>query len=337
MTVELNALPKAELHIHIEGALRPELVFQLAERNGIALPWDDVAELESEYEFSDLVSFLGLYYRCMDVLRTSDDFRDLVRDYAAHAGPQGVRHAELFFDPQAHTSRGVAIDTVIDGLLAGLEDAHAEHGLTGGLILCFVRDRPVAEAMETLESVAGRAHQLIGVGLDSAEVGFPPELFEDVYRRAAELGLHLVAHAGEEGPADYIRTALDVLHVERVDHGVRVLEDQDLVDRMARERIPLTVCPLSNERLRVVQRMADHPLPAMMAAGLLVTVNSDDPAYFGGYAGDNFRALERHLGLTAEQLRGLAAASVEASFADSARKAELLDQISRRSTVPSAR
>lgn len=323
----LDALPKVELHIHIEGALRPELVFRLAARNRLTLPWPSIDALQAEHEFTDLGSFLQLYYRCMDVLRTAEDFRDLVRDYVEISAPQGLRHAELFFDPQAHTARGVDVDTVLDGLLAGLAEARATHGVTGGLILCFLRDRPVDEAMATLESVAPRAADLLGVGLDSAEVGYPPALFTEVFRRAAELGLHRVAHAGEEGPADYIRSALDDLGIERIDHGVRILDDPDLVARVAGEQVPLTVCPLSNDRLRVVETLADHPLRELLAAGLLVTVNSDDPAYFGGFIGTAYARTAHSLDLDDATLRTLAGNAVRASFADDARRADLAAEV----------
>jgi len=324
---DVHALPKAELHIHVEGSLEPELVFSLARRNGVQLPWASVEQLQAEKEFTDLQSFLDLYYSCMSVLRTVRDFRDLAHDYFRRAYAQGVHHAELFFDPQAHTTRGVLVDDVIDGLLEGIADAEEELGVSGGLILCILRDRPVEEALDTLESVRHRADELIGIGLDSAELGHPPALFAEVYERAAAMGLHLVAHAGEEGPADYVRQALDVLHVERIDHGVRSMDDPQLVKRLAEERIPLTVCPLSNKRLRVTPDLAEHPLKRMLDAGIVATVNSDDPAYFGGYAGDNFAAIRDALALTTPQLRLLAENSVLASFAGQRRKSALLAQI----------
>ncbi|WP_440711339.1 adenosine deaminase [Herbiconiux sp. YIM B11900] len=320
-------LPLAELHIHIEGALEPELVFALAERNGIELPWGSVDRLRSLHEFDDVPSFLDLYYRCMDVLRTADDFRDLALAYFRRAHPDGVRHAELFFDPQAHTSRGVTIDDVLDGLTAGLEQARDELGISGGLILCILRDLPVGDALETLASVEHRIGDLLGLGLDSAELGHPPAQFAPVYQRARELGLRLVAHAGEEGPASYVSEALDVLGVERIDHGVRCLDDEVLVSRLRDEAIPLTVCPFSNVRLKVVDSLAEHPLKRMLDAGLLVTVNSDDPAYFGGYLGANLEGVADALQLSREEVRRLAANSVDASFASPQRKAELSAQI----------
>ncbi|GER21995.1 adenine deaminase [Zafaria cholistanensis] len=317
-------LPKAELHLHIEGTLEPEAAFRMAARNGVRLPYADVEELRARYAFTDLVSFLDVYYECMAALRTEEDFAELCETYLRTAVGQGVRHVEMFFDPQAHTSRGVPVDTVIDGLLAGFARVAAREDLTGGLILCFLRDRPVAEAAETLESVRHRASDLIGVGLDSAEVGFPPSLFEGVFAAARALGLHVVAHAGEEGPVKYIEQALDLLHVERIDHGVRCMESPAMVARLRAERIPLTVCPLSNLRLGVVSDLADHPLPAMLGEDLLVTINSDDPAYFGGYVADNFAAVAGALGLDEEQLELVARNSINASFAPAGRKAQLL-------------
>jgi adenosine deaminase len=326
-TSPTSSLPKAELHLHIEGTLEPEMVFALAHKNDIVLPWASVEELRGLYSFTDLQSFLDLYYAGMAVLQTEDDFAELAGAYLTRAAQQGVRHAEIFFDPQAHTSRGIAIDTVIDGLLRALADAHDKTGITGGLILCFLRDQPAADAMATLESVAARSGDLLGVGLDSAEVGYPPSLFEAVFARARDLGLHVVAHAGEEGPPSYVWEALDLLKVERVDHGVRSLEDPLLVERLRTERIPLTVCPLSNVRLGGVASLDLHALPAMLEAGLVVTVNSDDPAYFGGYIDDNYGAVADALGLDAEQLRAVAAFSIEASFLDADAKSALLGEI----------
>ncbi|WP_436888834.1 adenosine deaminase [Nocardiopsis dassonvillei] len=316
-------LPKAELHLHIEGTLEPELAFALAHRNRITLPYATVDELRAAYRFTDLQSFLDLYYALMDVLRTEADFTDLTRAYLARAAAQGVRHAEIFFDPQAHTARGVDLDTVIAGITAALDTAQTDHGMSTHLILCFLRDRPAAEAMDTLNAARPHLDRIIGVGLDSAEVGHPPNDFAQVFAAARDLGLRLVAHAGEEGPPDYIRQALD-LGVERIDHGIRALEDPDLLARLAATRTPLTVCPMSNVRLRAVDTMAAHPLPALMDAGLLVTVNSDDPAYFGGYVDDNYRALAEHLHLDEERLRTLARNSFEASFLPADRKKELI-------------
>jgi adenosine deaminase len=325
----VTALPTAELHLHIEGTLEPETAFELAARNGVDLPYPDLEALRDAYRFADLQGFLDLYYACMAVLRTRDDFRLLAARYLDRARAQGVRHVEMFFDPQAHTGRGVPIDDVVDGLLDALraEQDHDDDAISGGLILCFLRDRPTDEALATLESVAHRAGDLLGVGLDSAEVGYPPSLFVDVFDRAAELGLHRVAHAGEEGPPAYVHEALDLLHAERIDHGVRSLEDPALVARLVAERIPLTVCPFSNVALRVVPDLADHPLPTMLDAGLVVTINSDDPAYFGGYVGDNLDALTATFDLDDDTLALLARNAVEASFAPDARKARLTELV----------
>lgn len=309
-------LPKAELHLHIEGTLEPELAFALAARNGVELPFADTAELRNAYDFKDLQSFLDLYYGLMAVLRTEDDFAELADAYLARAAAQGVRHAEIFFDPQAHTARGVPIGMVIEGLGRALDAARDRHGVSTRLIMCFLRDEPAESALATLREAEPYLRRITGVGLDSAEVGHPPSKFREVYEAAAALGLRRVAHAGEEGPAAYVREALDVLGVERIDHGLRSMEDPDLVARLVRERVPLTLCPLSNVRLRAVDRLADHPLPRMMAAGLVCTVNSDDPAYFGGYVGDNFRAVREALPLGDEELRELARNSFLASFLD---------------------
>ncbi|MBW8482816.1 adenosine deaminase [Actinomadura parmotrematis] len=311
----INPVPKAELHLHIEGTLEPELALSLAARNGLALPYASADELRAAYEFADLRSFLNLYYRLMEVLRTEDDFADLADAYLERAAAQGVRHAEIFFDPQAHTGRGVPLEAVLGGLGRALTGAAGRHGVTTRLILCFLRDEPVSSALATFEAARPWFGTLItGVGLDSAEVGHPPAAFRAVYDLARDAGLHLVAHAGEEGPPEYVTEALDVLGVQRIDHGIRSMEDPALVARLVREQVPLTVCPLSNVRLRCVERLADHPLPAMLEAGLLVTVNSDDPSYFGGYAGDNFDAVRRELGLGEAELRRLAANSFRASF-----------------------
>ncbi|GGU40981.1 adenosine deaminase [Streptomyces lavendofoliae] len=311
-----EALPKAELHLHIEGTLEPELAFALAARNGVDLPYADTEELRAAYLFSDLQSFLDLYYGLMAVLRTADDFTELADAYLARAARQGVRHAEIFFDPQAHTERGVPLGTVVEGLARALDRSEERHGVSTQLIMCFLRDRSAESAMETLRAAEPYLHHIVGVGLDSAEVGHPPSKFAEVYAAAGALGLRKVAHAGEEGPPAYVREALDVLGVERIDHGLRAMEDGELVERLVRERVPLTLCPLSNVRLRAVDVLEDHPLPSMMAAGLLVTVNSDDPAYFGGYVGDTFHAVHEALGIGQEQLRELARNSFLASFLD---------------------
>ncbi|MEV0179251.1 adenosine deaminase [Streptomyces sp. NPDC050625] len=309
-------LPKAELHLHVEGTLEPELAFRLAGRNGVRLPYADTDELRKAYQFDDLQSFLNLYYELMAVLRTERDFEDLANEYLARAAAQGVRHAEIFFDPQAHIARGVSMGTVVEGLWRALGRSEENHGVSTRLIMCFLRDESADSALRTLEAARPYFDRITGVGLDSAEVGHPPVKFREVYEAAAELGLRRVAHAGEEGPPAYITEALDVLGVERVDHGLRCLEDPALVERLVRERIPLTLCPLSNVRLRAVDVLAEHPLRAMIEAGLLCTVNSDDPAYFGGYVADNYHAVRDALGLTKEQMRELARNSFLASFLD---------------------
>ncbi|SEL67874.1 adenosine deaminase [Streptacidiphilus jiangxiensis] len=326
----MSPLPKAELHLHIEGTLEPELAFELAHRNGVDLPYADPDQLRAAYAFSDLQSFLDLYYQLMDVLRTEDDFTALAEAYLARAAREGVRHAEIFFDPQAHTSRGVELDAVVRGLRRALDASMERHGISTKLIMCFLRDLPQESALSTFEACRpyfGTA--IAGVGLDSAEVGNPASKFADVYRLAREAGLHLVAHAGEEGGPDYVWEALDVLGVERIDHGIRAIEDPKLVERLVTDRIPLTVCPFSNVRLRCVDTLAEHPLPAMLAAGLQVTLNSDDPAYFGGYVDENFVGVRDALGLSDEQLRLLARNSFDASFLedDEERRAELLAEV----------
>ncbi|MGW1372914.1 adenosine deaminase [Streptomyces sp. NPDC002446] len=320
-------LPKAELHLHIEGTLEPELAFALAERNGVKLPYATEDELRRAYSFADLQSFLNLYYALMAVLRTEDDFADLAHAYLARAKEQGVRHAEIFFDPQAHTARGVPVGTVIDGLARALDAAQETYGISTRLIMCFLRDESAESALATFEAARPYLHRITAVGLDSAEVGHPPAKFEEVFALARQAGLKCVAHAGEEGPAAYVWEALDVLGVDRIDHGVRCMEDERLVARLAAEQVPLTVCPLSNVRLRVIDDLADHPLPAMLDAGLLVTVNSDDPAYFGGYADDNFTAVRDALGLDPETLRTLARNSFRASFLDEATREKYLREV----------
>ncbi|MGW9132157.1 adenosine deaminase [Streptomyces sp. NPDC055681] len=309
-------LPKAELHLHIEGTLEPELAFVLAARNGVVLPYADTEELRTAYLFDDLQTFLDLYYALMAVLRTEQDFEELADAYLTRAAAQGVRHAEIFFDPQAHTARGVPIGTVVEGLGRALDRSEEEHGISTQLIMCFLRDQTAASALETLEAAKPYLHRISAVGLDSAEVGHPPVKFREVYEAAEALGLRKVAHAGEEGPPEYIREALDILGVERIDHGLRCMEDPELVKRLVAERVPLTLCPLSNVRLRAVDTLEDHPLRAMLDAGLVCTVNSDDPAYFGGYVGDTFHAVREALGLEREQLRTLARNSFEAAFLD---------------------
>lgn len=317
-------LPKAELHLHIEGTLEPELAFSLAARNGVTLPYADTEELRKAYLFDDLQSFLDLYYGLMAVLRTEADFEELADAYLARAAGQGVRHAEIFFDPQAHMARGVAIGTVIEGLGRALDRSVERHGISTKLIMCFLRDESAESALETLEAAKPHLHRIVGVGLDSAEVGHPPVKFREVYEAAAALGLRRVAHAGEEGPPAYITESLDVLGVERIDHGLRCMEDPELVERLVRERVPLTLCPLSNVRLRAIDVLEEHPLVRMMDAGLLCTVNSDDPAYFGGYVDDTFHAVREALSIDQERLRELARNSFEASFLDGSAQDEAL-------------
>jgi adenosine deaminase len=314
MIEQIRALPKAELHLHIEGTLEPELAVALAQRNGIKLRFATVAALAAAYNFTHLQSFLNLYYECMAVLLHPADFADLANAYLERAARDGVRHVEMFFDPQAHTSRGVALDDVVAGLRAAVLEAPARHGISATLIACFVRDRPVAEAMGTLEGLARHLDVIQAVGLDSAEVGHPPSAFREVFDAAEQLGLRKVAHAGEEGPPAYVWEALDVLGVERVDHGIRSVEDPALLRRLATDRVPLTVCPLSNVRLRCVESLDRHPLPQLLEAGVLVTINSDDPAYFGGYVAENYHALQQALGLDLATLETLAQNSLAASF-----------------------
>ena len=318
----LRTMPKAELHIHIEGSLEPELIFKLAQRNGVSLPYPNVEALRSAYAFTDLQSFLDIYYAGASVLLKQQDFFDMGFAYLERAAADNVVHAEIFFDPQTHTDRGVSIETVILGLEHACRRAHAEWGLSARLILCFLRNLSEDEALATLEAaLPWRAH-FIGVGLDSSEKGHPPEKFARVFERARSLGLHVVAHAGEEGPPAYIESALDVLQVERIDHGVRCVESAALVQRLARERVPLTVCPLSNVKLRVFDHLAQHNLPALLDAGLVATVNSDDPAYFGGYLNQNFvETFEALPALGARQAYALARNSFEASFASANEKA----------------
>ena len=318
----LRTMPKAELHIHIEGSLEPELIFRLAARNGVALAYPNVEALRAAYAFSDLQSFLDIYYAGAGVLRTEQDFFDLAFAYLERAAADNVVHAEIFFDPQTHTERGVPIEVVILGLARACRRAHVQWGLSATLILCFLRHLSEDDALATLQAALPWREHFVGVGLDSSERGHPPEKFARVFARARELGLHLVAHAGEEGPPAYIESALDVLQVERIDHGVRALESVSLTVRLARERMPLTVCPLSNVKLRVFDTLAEHNLPALLDSGLAATINSDDPAYFGGYLNDNFVQTFAALpALGAREAYTLARNSFEASFAPAADKA----------------
>jgi adenosine deaminase len=320
----IAALPKVELHVHIEGTLEPEMMFALAARNGVELPYPDGAALRAAYQFHDLQSFLDLYYAGCAVLQSEQDFYDLTAAYLARAAADGVVHSEIFFDPQTHTARGIPFERVLSGICGALQDGEKQHGISSGLILCFLRHLPEAEAHRTLDAALPFADRLLGVGLDSSELGHPPHEFERVFARGRALGLRAVAHAGEEGPADYIEEALNYLRVERIDHGIRCDEDEALMDRLARERIPLTVCPLSNLKLKVVPSLSEHNLKRLLDRGLCVTVNSDDPAYFGGYIADNFRALCDALPLTAADLVQLTENALAASFMPDVAKARHL-------------
>lgn len=311
----LRSMPKAELHIHIEGSLEPELIFALAQRNGLALAYDDVEALRSAYAFSNLQSFLDIYYAGASVLLQEQDFYDMARAYLARAAMDNVVHAEIFFDPQTHTARGVPIAVVVNGLYRACTDAHTELGISATLILCFLRHLSEDDALATLEQALPLRDKFIGVGLDSSELGHPPEKFARVFARCRELGLHLVAHAGEEGPPAYIWSALDVLHVERIDHGVQAVHDTALMQRLVHERIALTVCPLSNLKLQVFSHLADHNLAQLLDAGIVATVNSDDPAYFGGYINENFTQVFASVpALTVQHAYQLACNSFTGSF-----------------------
>ncbi|SDS50024.1 adenosine deaminase [Pseudomonas oryzae] len=323
----LRALPKAELHLHIEGTLEPELMFALAARNGVALPWASVEETRAAYAFSDLQSFLDLYYAGAAALLHEQDFYDLAMAYFARAAADGVVHAELFFDPQTHTARGVPFATVLDGLERACREARQRYGISSRLILCFLRHLSEADGFATLEQALPHLSRIHGVGLDSSERGHPPSKFARLFERCRELGLHLVAHAGEEGPPAYIVEALDLLGVERIDHGVRAAEDPALLARLAREQVPLTVCPLSNVRLCVFARLAEHNLKTLLDAGLKVTINSDDPAYFGGYVLENYRQTAEALGLSRAELARIARNSLEAAFVDDAERAPWLARL----------
>ena len=324
----LRIAPKAELHIHIEGSLEPELIFELARRNKITLPYASVEALRAAYAFTDLQSFLDVYYAGASVLITEDDFDAMAWAYFERTAHDNVVHCEIFFDPQTHTARGIDMGVVIRGLDRAARRAEAELGLSVRLILCFLRHLSEDDALATLEAALPYRDQFIGVGLDSSEMGHPPEKFERVFARARGAGLRLVAHAGEEGPPAYIRAALDVLHVERIDHGVRCIEDPELVARLARERMPLTVCPLSNVKLCVFDHLGQHNIPALLAAGLCVTVNSDDPAYFGGYLNDNFVQLFESLPqLTALDAYKMLRNSFEGSFVDDEDKALWVEEL----------
>lgn len=321
----LKRMPKAELHMHIEGSLQPELIFALAERNGIQLPYASVKALRAAYAFSDLQSFLDIYYAGASVLQTEQDFFDMTTDYLQRAIADNVRHTEIFFDPQTHTARGVPFETVINGIDAACRAYRRE--ISSSLIMCFLRHLSEEEAFATLEQALPHRIKFIGVGLDSSEAGHPPEKFARVFARCRELGLRLVAHAGEEGPPAYIETALDVLQVERIDHGVRCQEDAALTARLASMQMPLTVCPLSNLKLKVVDDLAQHNLAQLLEQGLLVTINSDDPAYFGGYVNDNYLAVFAALDMDVKQAQQLARNSFQAAFISAEVKRDFLQEV----------
>lgn len=317
----IAGLPKAELHLHIEGSLEPELMFELARRNRVSLPFDSVEAVRAAYAFSNLQDFLDIYYAGADVLRTEQDFHDLGLAYFRRAAADSVRHAEIFFDPQTHTDRGIPFQVAIDGLLASMDRAEAELGVSSRLILCFLRHLDEEAAFATLKAAEPWQDRILGVGLDSSEVGHPPSKFQRVFERAGAMGLKRVAHAGEEGPPGYIWEALDLLKVDRIDHGNRAMEDPALVRRLVEDGMTLTVCPLSNHKLCVVDDLARHPLPAMLDAGLKVTLNSDDPAYFGGYVNRNYEAMADHAGVTREQMADIAINSFAGSFLSEADRA----------------
>jgi adenine deaminase len=329
--MSLNAfiagLPKAELHLHIEGSLEPEQMFEFARRNRVDLPFASVEEIKAAYDFSNLQDFLDIYYAGADVLRTEDDFREMALAYFRRAAADSVRHAEIFFDPQTHTDRGIPFQVVADGLLAGMDQAERELGVTSKLILCFLRHLDEDAAFATLKAAEPWLDRIEGVGLDSSEVGHPPSKFERVFDAAGSLGLKRVAHAGEEGPPDYVWEALDLLKIDRMDHGNRSLEDPALVRRLAAEGMTLTVCPLSNHKLCVIDDLTKHPLPEMLKQGLHVTLNSDDPAYFGGYVNRNYEAMAEHAGVTRQQLVQIAKNSFEGSFLPEGDKARHIAEV----------
>lgn len=332
----IEKLPKAELHLHIEGTLEPEMMFSLAQRNGIKLRFKSVEAVRAAYNFTDLQSFLDVYYDGAKVLIHERDFYEMTFAYLERVSKQNVKHVEIFFDPQTHTDRGIAFDTVVTGIHKALESARKMLSVSGHLIMCFLRHLDADAAMKTLEQALPYKNWIIGVGLDSGEQGNPPEKFAKVYERARAEGFLPVAHAGEEGPPEYIRQALDLLKVLRVDHGVRCLEDDALVERLVRQRIPLTVCPLSNLKLCVVKSLAEHPLKKMLDKGLVATVNSDDPAYFGGYVEANYAKVQEALGLTEHDIITLAKNGFEASFIADEEKRRYIAMIDQLSAVPNA-
>jgi len=324
----VRRLPKAELHLHIEGTLEPSMVMSLASKHGVKLPHNSIEDLEKAYHFDDLQSFLDLYYLGAGVLREEQDFYDLMTAYLKRCSEDGIVHTEMMFDPQTHTDRGIDFSVFMAGFRAARKDAETNWGISTRLIMCFLRHLPESAAFETLKAAEPFCDEITAVGLDSSELGHPPEKFKRVYAQAKEQGYRLVAHAGEEGPPEYIHGSLDLLGVERIDHGVRCLEDEKLVDLLVANQTPLTVCPLSNVRLRVCDTMSDHPLLTMLDKGLNVCVNSDDPPYFGGYLLDNFDSLNESLGLTEEQAIALIANSIKSSFLSDVDKKRWLNQLS---------
>ena len=323
----IRGLPKAELHLHIEGTLEPEMMFELAARNGVALPFASVAEVRDAYVFDDLQSFLDIYYQGAAVLHTEQDFYDLMYAYLDRVAADGVRRAEVFFDPQTHTERGIGFPVFMEGFLRAIDDAEERLGISAALILCFLRHLSGDEAVATWQEAAAYHDRILAVGLDSSEVGNPPEGFEEAYALAREAGLHAVAHAGEEGPPAYILGAIDVLGAERIDHGLRGEEDEEVIERLVVDGIPLTMCPLSNVKLRAFDRLENHNLKRLMDRGVRVTVNSDDPAYFGGYIGDNYVAVTEALGLSDDEIVRIARDSLEATFVPDEERAALLAQL----------
>jgi adenosine deaminase len=322
----INGIPKVELHLHIEGTFEPELMFKIAKRNNISIKFTSVEELKDAYSFNNLQDFLNIYYEGANVLLTFEDFYDLTSAYLEKIYSQNVHHCEIFFDPQTHTKRGVSFGTIITGIRRALDEAKEEKGISSNLIMCFLRDMDADSALKTLEESVPYKDWIKAVGLDSAEVGNPPSKFKDVFDRARDLGFITVAHAGEEGPASYVREALDLLKVSRIDHGNNSLDDEKLVEELVRLKIPLTICPLSNHKLRVVADLKDHPLKKMMERGLAVTINSDDPAYFGGYMNENYFAIANALDLTKEDICCIAKNSIDACFISDSDK-EIMHQM----------
>jgi adenosine deaminase len=329
MSIEdfIKGIPKAELHVHIEGTFEPELMFKIATRNNSRIKYKSVEEIREAYKFNNLQEFLDLYYEGAGILTEEEDFYDLTMAYLDKAASQNVLHSEIFFDPQTHTARGIKFSTVIDGIHKALAYANEKLGMSTRLIMCFLRDLDESAAMKTLEEALAYRERIIAVGLDSAEIGNPPSKFQEVFTRAREAGFLTVAHGGEEGPAKYVREALELLKISRIDHGNHCLDDDKLTEELIRRKIPLTVCPLSNLRLKVIDRMEEHPLRRMMERGLLVTVNSDDPAYFGGYINENYLAITKALNLTADEIYTLAKNSFEASFLEESIKDKMLARV----------